>query len=144
MGKTDRETAELVGVTRQTVNGWRNANPWFVAELNRQRQALWGGAVDRLRALLPRAVAVLAHGLDGGEDRLAVALAVLRPGGVDRSRAPEKLDTFLVGPTAAAAIVDEAVRARRPDRAAYLDDIPNGGAITDDEREAVLAEWGVS
>jgi G3E family GTPase len=27
-GKTDQVTAEAVGVTRQTVNGWRNANTW--------------------------------------------------------------------------------------------------------------------
>jgi hypothetical protein len=66
-GKTDQATAEAVGVTRQTVNGWRNANPWFQAALNARRQDLWGVSVDQLRALLPRAVAVLAEELEGGE-----------------------------------------------------------------------------
>ncbi len=143
VGKTDQAAAEAVGVTRQTVNGWRNANPWFAAELNRRRQDLWGVSVDQLRALLPRAVAVLAEELDGGNDRAGVALSILRLGGVDRTKAPQKLDTFLVGPTDPDAIIDAEVRRRRPDRASYLDDLLNGGGeITEDEREEVLADWG--
>ena len=64
VGTTDQETAEAVGVTRLTVCGWGNANPYFQAALNR-RQDLWGVTVDQLRALLPRAVAVLAEELVG-------------------------------------------------------------------------------
>jgi len=143
IGKTDQETAEAVRVTRQTVNGWRNANPWFQAALNARRQDLWGVSVDQLRALLPRAVVVLAEELDGGDDRARVALSILRLGGIDRTKAPQKLDTFLVGPTDPEVIIDAEVRRRRPDRAAYLDDILNGGAITEDERAEVLAAWGV-
>jgi hypothetical protein len=145
VGKTDQETAEAVGVTRQTVNGWRNANPWFGAELNRRRQDLWGVSVDQLRALLPRAVAVLAEELDGGNDRAGVALSILRLGGVDRTKAPQKLDTFLVGPTDPEAVIDAEVRRRRPDNAVYFRDIADGhGAITEAERRAVLADWGQS
>jgi hypothetical protein len=144
-GKTDQETAEAVGVTRQTVNGWRNVNPWFAAELNRRRQDLWGVSVDQLRALLPRAVAVLAEELDGGNDRAGVALSILRLGGVDRTKAPQKLDTFLVGPTDPEAVIDAEVRRRRPDTAVYFRDIADGhGTITDVERRAVLADWGES
>jgi hypothetical protein len=110
--------------------------------LNRRRQELWGVSVDQLRALLPRAVAVLAEELDGGNDRAGVALSILRLGGIDRTKAPEKLDTFLVGPTDPDAIIDAEVRRRRPDRAAYLNDLLNGdGAITDLERAEVLVEW---
>ncbi len=140
-GKTDQETAEAVGVTRQTVNGWRNTNPWFRAALNARRQDLWGVSVDQLRALLPRAVAVLADELEGGEQRARVALDLLRLAGLDRIRADEKLDTLLIGPTDPAAIIDAEVRRRRPDRAAYVDDLLSGGEITDAEREEVLAEW---
>ncbi len=140
-GKTDQATAEAVGVTRQTVNGWRNANPWFQAALNARRQDLWGVSVDQLRALLPRAVAVLAEELEGGEQRARVALDLLRLAGLDRAKAPQKLDTFLVGPTDADAIIDAEVRRRRPDRASYVEDLLSGGEITDDEREEVLAHW---
>jgi FixJ family two-component response regulator len=34
-GQTDSEVAESVGVTRPTVNLWRNRHPAFMAELNR-------------------------------------------------------------------------------------------------------------
>ena len=143
-GTTDQEAAAAVGVTRQTVNGWRNSNPYFQAELNRRRQELWGVAVDQLRALLPRAVAVLAEELDGGNDRVRVAVDLLRLGGLDRTKAPQKLDTFLVGPTDPEAVIDAEVRRRRPDNAVYFRDIADGhGAVTDAERRAVLADWGV-
>jgi hypothetical protein len=144
VGKTDQEAAEAVGVTRQTVNGWRNAHPYFQAELNRRRQELWGVSVDQLRALLPRAVAVLAEELDRGEARGRVAVDILRLAGLDRTRSDAKLDTLLIGPTDPDAIIDAEVRGRRPDRVAYLDDLLNGGGeITDAEREEVLADWGV-
>jgi hypothetical protein len=144
-GKTDQETAEAVGVTRQTVNGWRNTNPYFQAVLNQRRVELWGVTVDQLRALLPRAVAVLAEELDGGNDRAGVALSILRLGGVDRTKASQKLDTFLVGSTDPEAVIDAEVRRRRPDNAVYFRDIADGhGAITDAERRAVLVDWGES
>ena len=38
LGKTDQETATTVGVARETVNRWRNENPYFAAELNKQRK----------------------------------------------------------------------------------------------------------
>jgi hypothetical protein len=140
-GTTDQVTAEAVGVTRQTVNGWRNANPWFAAELNRRRQDLWGVAVDQLRALLPRAVAVLAEELELGPGSARVAVDILRLAGLDRARASQKLDTLLVGPTEPDAIIDAEVRRRRPDRAAYVDDLLGGGTITDLERAEVLIAW---
>jgi hypothetical protein len=144
VGKTDQATAEAVGVTRQTVNGWRNGNPWFQAELNRRRQELWGVTVDQLRAVLPRAVAVLAEELETGEARARVAVDILRLAGLDRAKALQKLDTFLVGPIDAAAIVDREVQKRRPDRHTELQQLLDGqGAITDAERRAVLADWGV-
>jgi hypothetical protein len=142
VGKTDQAVAEVVGVTRQTVNGWRNTNPYFQAELNCRRQDLWGVSVDRLRSLLPRAVAVLADELEGGENRARVALDLLRLAGLDRAKASERLDTFLIGPTDPDAIIDAEVRRRRPDRATYVEDLLSGGAITEDEREEVLASWG--
>jgi hypothetical protein len=74
-----------------------------------------------------------------------VAVDILRLAGLDRARAEDKLDTFLIGPTDPEAILDAEVRRRRPDRAAYLDDLLNGdGAITDGDREEVLADWGLA
>ncbi len=97
-----------------------------------------GGAVDRLRGLLPRAVGILADELDGGGDRVQVALAILRLAGLDRTRADAKLDTLLIGPTDPDAIIDAEVLRRRADPVA---DFLSGGGVSDYERESVLADW---
>ena len=71
-GQTDQETAEVVGVARETVTRWRNADPHFTAELNKQRRLIWGDSHDRLRALAGKAVDVLGVALDEGDSRVAV------------------------------------------------------------------------
>jgi hypothetical protein len=76
-GRNDRETAEAIGVSRQTVTAWRGCLPVFQAELNKRRREVWGAAADRLRALLPLALDRLAAALEG-EDATAVALAIVR------------------------------------------------------------------
>ena len=70
-GRTDQETAETVGVARETVTRWRNDNPHFAAQLNRQRRFIWDSCplaaarpgvapetlhliVERRRSLQPR------------------------------------------------------------------------------------------
>ena len=71
-GRTDQETAETVGVARETVTRWRNDNPHFTAELNRQRRLIWGDSHDRLRALASKAVDTLETSLDEGDSRVAL------------------------------------------------------------------------
>src|SRR5262245_30154666 len=60
-GKTDKETAELLKLSRTCVTKWRLYDPLFQAALNRLRAAL-----DRLRALIPRALDALAQALEEG------------------------------------------------------------------------------
>lgn len=67
-GKLDAEVADEVGVTRQTVNQWRNRNPFFVAEMNFRRQNVWESQVERLRNLVSRAVGVLEEELQGDNE----------------------------------------------------------------------------
>ena len=55
---------------------WRNDNPHFTAELNRQRRLIWGDSHDRLRALASKAVDTLETSLGEGDSR--VALEVLK------------------------------------------------------------------
>ena len=55
----DQETTEATGVSRQTVNGWKNHHPAFVTALTARRTEVWGVACDRLRALLPKALDAL-------------------------------------------------------------------------------------
>jgi hypothetical protein len=76
LGKSDREVAEGVGVAREAVTRWRSDNPLFIAELNRQRQALWADARERLRALVGKAVAVIEQAMQEGD--LGAVIGVLK------------------------------------------------------------------
>ena len=96
-GRTDQETAETVGVARETVTRWRNDNPHFTAELNRQRRLIWGDSHDRLRALAGKAVDVLETSLDEGDSRVAVEVlkAIGLYGQVQPPSGPEDADLVL-------------------------------------------------
>ncbi len=72
LGKTDQETAKAVGVARETVNRWKNENPYFAAELNKQRKQLWGANGDRLRPLTTKAVDAIETALDAGDSKSAI------------------------------------------------------------------------
>ena len=71
-GLTDREVARKVGVRRETVNQWRKHHLEFQAELNRQRQNVWGIAKERLRYLVSQATKTLEKEVDKGSLRAAV------------------------------------------------------------------------
>ncbi len=72
LGKTDQETADAVGVARETVTRWRNDNIHFAAELNRQQKSIWTASHDRLRSLAGKAVDTLEAAMDAGDTRAAV------------------------------------------------------------------------
>ena len=71
-GKTDQETALAVGVARETVTRWRNDNPHFAGELNKQRRLIWSTGQDRLRSLVSKALDTIEAGLDAGDTKTAV------------------------------------------------------------------------
>ena len=87
-GQNDREVAEAVGVSRQTVTEWPNGNAVFVAELNRRRQEVWGGEVERLRGLVAKAIDVLEEELEDEQGmtpvrvRQAAAVHILKAVGL--------------------------------------------------------------
>ena len=74
-GQSDRAVAEAVGVSRQTVCVWRNNDPLFIAELNRQRIELWSEARERLKSLANRALDVVEQQLDSSDPKAALAAA---------------------------------------------------------------------
>jgi len=74
-GKSDRAVAEAVGVSRQTVSEWKNHDPLFIAELNRQRFELWREARERLKSLANRALDVVELQLDSGDPKATLAAA---------------------------------------------------------------------
>jgi hypothetical protein len=79
-GKTDTETAELLGLSRVAVSKWRLYDPVFQAALNQRRAEVWGAGCDRLRALVPKALDALADELDNKDNpnRLKAAVEVLK------------------------------------------------------------------
>lgn len=74
-GKSDRAVSEAVGVTRQTVWEWRNRDPLFIAELNRQRSEMWKEARERLKTLANRALDVVVSQLDSDDPKASLAAA---------------------------------------------------------------------
>jgi len=74
-GQSDRAVAEAVGVARQTIWEWRNNDPLFIAELNRQRSEMWTEARERLKSLANRALDVVELHLGGGDPKASLTAA---------------------------------------------------------------------
>jgi len=74
-GQSDRAVAEAVGVARQTVWEWRNNDPLFIAELNRQRSEMWTEARERLKSLANRALDVVELQLGSDDPKASLAAA---------------------------------------------------------------------
>lgn len=75
-GKSDREVAEAVQVSRQTVSQWRNHDAVFIAALNAKRHEIWGSQAERLRSLISIAVDVLESDLSSEDVRLRQSAAI--------------------------------------------------------------------
>lgn len=78
-GRAASEAAREVEIDAETIAAWQ-ADPRFVAEVNRRGQAAWSGVQDRLRSLVSRAVDALEEAVDRGDVRAAVE--VLKAAGV--------------------------------------------------------------
>jgi hypothetical protein len=121
-GKTDKETAELLGLSRTCVTKWRLYDPVFQAALNRRRSEVWAVGIDRLRSLIPKALDALADVLDNhsSPNRLKAASEILR-------LAQLPADALKTGPTDAEDIVRQVVERRRSRAPRFLDDMLNEG-----------------
>jgi hypothetical protein len=69
-GRTDEQVANEIGVTRQTVNVWRNQDPNFIAELNLRRHAIWECNVDKLRLLAMKALVIIEDDLENDDEKV--------------------------------------------------------------------------
>ncbi len=137
-GKTDGETAEAVGVTRQTVNGWRNRHPEFMATLNARRLEIWSAAHDRLPALLPHAFNTLEAAVTGESPDWRAGARIVELSGLTRQDRGRSTDhPAHIGPTDPQEIIDAEVRRRR--LGALVEAIED--AITEEDRQAVRNDW---
>ena len=106
-GQSDRAVAEAVGVSRQTVSEWKNRDPLFIAELNRQRLEMWKEARERLKALANRALDVVEQQLDSGDPKASLAAAKYVLQG---TRLLGDTELKVGGPTTPEAIIMERLR----------------------------------
>ena len=106
-GKSDRAVAETVGVSRQTVWEWRNHDPLFIAELNRQRIELWSEARERLKSLANRALDVVETHLDSDDSKAALAAAKYVLQGTKLSG---EIELHIEGPTTPEDVILEDLR----------------------------------
>jgi hypothetical protein len=67
VGKSDQETADAVGVTRQTIFAWRTSHLVFQSELEQARGALWRLSAERLRGMMSQALDNIAKAIDQGD-----------------------------------------------------------------------------
>lgn len=91
-GKNDRETAEIVGVSRATVNVWKNLDNYFIAEYNSRINQLKDTTEASQHEVVLKAYRVIDKVLDielqKDEPDTRVALGVIR-----NFKATEKLET---------------------------------------------------
>jgi len=83
-GMSDREIAEELGLSRQSVNSWRNRNEQFRQALQDRRNALIEVHQGNLNSLVGKAIKILQDAMENGDrsERLKAALQVLRISGL--------------------------------------------------------------
>ena len=86
-GASVTAAAEAASVSRQTVSEWLNHSAPFQAAVNTRRQELWRESTDRLRALVPQALDVVADWMKSHKG-LEAAVHVLKAAGVYGLPAP--------------------------------------------------------
>jgi hypothetical protein len=120
-GKTDKDTAQQLGLSRACVTKWCLYDPVFQAALNRRRAEVWSAGIDRLRSLIPKALDALADELENRDspNRLKAASEILR-----LARLPA--DALKTGPTDPEEIVHQVVERRRKRAPDLLEDMLGG------------------
>ena len=76
-GFPDGDTAEKLGITRQTVCDWRNHNPSFAQELQHKRDEYWGGPQGKLQNLAYDAITRLEWMMNSPDWDRATQLRIL-------------------------------------------------------------------
>ena len=74
-GKDDSEIAHKLGITRQTVNYWRNKDENFRAELAFRRLELWHAVKEEMAAMYTEALGVLRKNLKSEDVKIQMKAA---------------------------------------------------------------------
>jgi hypothetical protein len=71
-GKTDRETAEAVGVSRWTGQPWRTQPSRCMATVEQKRAEVWHGAQEKFRSRLSNAVENLGQAVESADLKASI------------------------------------------------------------------------
>lgn len=82
VGETDQEVADKISVNRVTVTKWRNYDIYFQAELNKRRKEIFGASIDKMRALVPKALERLEQEFDS-KYGWKIALEIIKLAGLE-------------------------------------------------------------
>lgn len=74
-GLKDEDVAQKVGVTRQTVNKWKNQDLEFIDYLNYHRAQLQREYLDEIYALIPKAIEILKEALESDDQKVKIDVA---------------------------------------------------------------------
>lgn len=85
-GKSDQDTADLIGKDRVTVWRWKTRVPFFMATLEARRQEQFGQASQRLRNLLEKALDNVAVAIEAGD--VKASFEVIRATGLNTFAPP--------------------------------------------------------
>lgn len=132
-GASDQAAADAAGVHRVTVTRWRLYHPGFRAALNERRQEMWGANVDRMRALLPKALERIEAEITKGDGDWRAAAELLELAGAG-GQAPVDLGT----PTTAQGVLFSDIVRRRKEMLQGVVDLLGGGSS---DAEPSLNEW---
>lgn len=84
LGETDQEVSDKIGVNRVTITKWRNYDIYFQAELNKKRKEIWGTSIDKMRALVPKAMERLEQEISN-EHGWKIALEIIKLVGIENT-----------------------------------------------------------
>ena len=118
-GKSDQDTADLIGKDRVTIWRWKTRVPFFMATLECRRQEQFGQASQRLRNLLEKALDNVALAVEEGN--LKASFEVIRATGLAALPAPSAETNVEV--IAQRMMLEIFAREHIPERINYLADI---------------------
>lgn len=77
-GKSDQVIASILGVDRGTIWRWKNKDILFESELNRLKNEVVGSINIGSQTLLKKSIEIIQEELTSGENRVNVALSIIK------------------------------------------------------------------
>jgi hypothetical protein len=142
-GQSTSDIATALQLSPDDVQHWRHEHPVFVARLNQQKRMLWDEAQDRLRALVPEAIATLEKAMQQRSVKAAVELLkiVQLHGQVHPPNGPEDLQRLVWHQAEAWAKVEMQREGPDDDGKLWDDQVRQRLTLTHTKAGELLTQW---